>query len=100
VSSSLCYLIHFSKPIGNPSQAKGQAQHYLGYTSAGVKRRLEAHTQGRGARITHAAVLAGAELAIVRTWRPGSRRLERQLKNRKKSARFCPICNPKLEVKA
>lgn len=94
--SSLCYLIHFSKPIGNPNQPRGQAQHYLGYTTLPIKRRLEAHIKGRGARITQAAVLAGAELFVVRTWRPGTRGLERQLKNRKRNSHFCPVCNFKV----
>jgi predicted GIY-YIG superfamily endonuclease len=70
---SYCYLIHFNLPIGNIANRQGTAQHYLGYTSQSLKKRLEQHRQGTGAKITRAAVLQyGRELQLVRYWKGGT----------------------------
>jgi putative endonuclease len=90
-----CYLIHFDRPIGNVSNRQGMAQHYLGYTSKTLKKRLEQHQKGTGAKITRAAVLQyGRELQLVRYWKGGTRTLERELKRRHRPSYYCPICNP------
>lgn len=89
---SYCYLIQFSKAIGNPLKAKGQAQHYLGYTSRSIKARLQQNQSGTGAKITRAAVTEGADLILARTWRSGNRALERSLKRRHSHKSFCPVC--------
>ena len=86
------YLLHFAKPIGNTTIAHGQAQHYIGYTPGPVERRIEEHRHGHAAAITAAAVQAGIELILVRTW-PGDRNFERQLKCYKKAHRLCPLCS-------
>jgi putative endonuclease len=85
---SYVYLIHFSLPLGNPLSSHGTAQHYLGYTSKRVRERLIDHVLGRGAKITRAASLSGIALTVVRTWRPGTRSLERSLKNQKHQIDF------------
>ena len=87
------YLIHFSKPLGDTSNPRGQAQHYCGFTNGEtVEARLARHQRGDGARICAAAVEAGAELLLARVWEDGDRELERWVKRQKRHRRFCPIC--------
>lgn len=73
---SYCYLICFGTPIGNPDSRHGQANHYLGFTSQSLKKRLEQHRSGAGAKITRAAAKDyGRDLKLVRNWRNGTRAL-------------------------
>lgn len=90
---SLCYLIHFERPIGNPDSPRGQAQHYLGYTGKeSLKARLARHKSGNGARIMAVVSERGIPWQVARTWSHGTRALERRLKNRHNAPRLCPIC--------
>jgi hypothetical protein len=66
-----CYLIHWQPAIGNLSNPRGTASHYLGSTKKPVGDRLREHKSKVGARITKAAVEQGRELVLVRTWRGG-----------------------------
>lgn len=77
------YLLHFSQPLAH-------AQHYLGATD-NLEARLEAHRAGNGSPLVRAAIAAGIEVSLARTWE-GTWELEKQLKRRKHSAKFCPIC--------
>lgn len=86
---SYCYLLHFDRPI-SPDHT---CQHYLGYARDSVMKRAIEHLNGRGARLTQVAKERGIGFRIVRIWRNGTRRLERQLKNGKRGTRLCPICN-------
>ena len=89
------YLLHFSQPIGNLKNPKGTAQHYLGYTSRSLKKRLEEHQKGVGAKITRAVVQDYKyKLQLVRHWSKCNRELEKQLKQRHNSVSLCPLCNP------
>lgn len=90
MSQGTVYLIHFDRPIGNPSNPRGQAQHYIGW-SENLPNRLQDHLKGHGAAIM--AFLSESKIGwqVVRTW-VGSRRLERKLKNRKQARHFCPVC--------
>jgi len=85
------YLLHFARPLGDLSNPRGQAQHYLGYADD-LEARLEAHRKGNGSLIMRAVKEAGISWELVRTWK-GGRSLERQLKRQHNSPRFCPICN-------
>jgi putative endonuclease len=87
-----CYLIHWQPAIGNLSNPRGTASHYLGSTKKPVGDRLREHQSKVGARITKAAVEQGREL--VRTWR-GGRSRERKLKKLHNNRLLCPICNPR-----
>jgi hypothetical protein len=80
--------LHFQRPIS----LAHTCQHYLGWC-LDLDVRLAAHRAGRGARLTQVAVERGIAFEVVRTW-PGDRTLERRLKNRKESPRFCPLCFP------
>lgn len=52
------YLLHFSRPLGNPANTRAMAQHYTGW-AADLDRRLGDHQAGRGAALTRAAVEQG-----------------------------------------
>lgn len=84
------YLLHFERPLGNPGNPRGQAQHYIGFTDD-LEARLDAHRRGNGAAIMAAVGRAGIGWTLARTW-AGGRDLERQLKRRKKARGLYPIC--------
>ena len=88
---STVYLIHFERPIGDLSNPRGQARHYLGSTTD-LEARLAAHRAGNGSRLMEVVNEAGIAWTVTRTW-PGGRDLERQLKRQHNSPRLCPICN-------
>ena len=85
------YLLHFERPIGDPANARGQAQHYIGCCDD-VAARLETHRKGQGARITREVARRGIEMHLVRVWE-GDRTFERRLKNRHNGPLLCPLCN-------
>lgn len=85
-SNSTVYLIHFKTKLHH-------AQHYLGFCEDGhLAARVERHLSGHGAKILKAALEAGIEWSVVRTWE-GDRCFERHLKRRKKSRKLCPLCS-------
>lgn len=85
------YLIHFDAPLGDVSNPRGQARHYIGFTDD-LAARLEAHRKGNGSAIMAAVGRAGIGWRLVRVWPDGDRAFERKLKNRHKAAQLCPIC--------
>jgi putative endonuclease len=86
------YLLHYSDPIGDPQNPRGQARHYLGWCeSRRLDTRLGQHADGRGAALTRAFVRAGRVFVLARTWK-GTRDDERRLKNRKEAPKLCPYC--------
>ncbi|MDX2242361.1 MAG: hypothetical protein NW224_16880 [Leptolyngbyaceae cyanobacterium bins.302] len=90
----MVYLLHFIDPI-SPDHT---AQHYLG-SADDWEARIEQHRQGQGARLCEVAKSRNIGFVVARLWvgallrryRKG-RDLERALKQRKNSPRFCPIC--------
>jgi hypothetical protein len=58
------YLLHFIRPIGNPDNPRGQAQHYLGW-SLTPERRLNAHRECRGAAIMREVSRQGIGFLVV-----------------------------------
>lgn len=93
------YLIHFDRPLGNSSNPRGQAQHYLGSTVLRIEKRLSQHLAGRGAKITAAAVRNQISLNLVRVWNEGDRELEIWLKELHNNRLLCPLCNPSTDAK-
>jgi len=81
------YLLHFSRPYHH-------AQHYLGFTEQGVDARLAVHRAGRGSPLVAAAIAAGIEVTVARTWPGASRKDKRYLHDLKAGRRLCPICTP------
>jgi predicted GIY-YIG superfamily endonuclease len=86
VQGDVCYLIHFDTPYRH-------ARHYLGTTSR-LTSRLHEHQTGAGARLMEVVTGAGISWRLARLWR-GGRRIERELKNKKRAPALCPICNPR-----
>lgn len=92
MKTSIVYLLHFERPIGNPASPFGTAQHYLGSSTD-----LDAELARLRGPNCHAAIMRelcrqGVDWWLVRTW-PGSRVDERRRKGR--SARpLCPECSP------
>lgn len=78
------YLLHFDPPYRH-------ARHYIGWALSPA-RRFEEHRSGNGSPLVKAAVQAGCEVRLVRTWDAVDRHFERRLKNQKNSSRFCPLC--------
>jgi len=79
------YLLHFTIKVAD------HAGHYLGYASS-IQERLDRHRRGDGSPLIRALLERGGDFAVVRTWSPGTRDLERQLKRRKKLREICPTC--------
>jgi putative endonuclease len=84
------YLLHFLEPIGNPANPHAMAQHHLGWALVAADR-ISTQTAGNGAAIVRAVQAKGIGFLVAATW-PGTRSLERRLKNRKCAPRYCPIC--------
>lgn len=83
----MVYLIHFEKPY------KG-TRHYIGYCRDSLlEKRLEHHRMGRGSCLMRAVTRAGIGWEVVRTWPGADGNFERLLKNRKKAAELCPVCD-------
>lgn len=80
------YILHFSEKLSH-------AQHYIGYSKA-PESRLNRHIQRMEQPLIRAALQAGIKLTIARIYPGKDRSFERQLKNRHKTADYCPICNP------
>jgi predicted GIY-YIG superfamily endonuclease len=81
------YLLHFETPYRH-------ARHYLGSTSD-LEARVTAHLQGAGNPLVRAAVNAGINVTLARTWdfqKLTGRQWERQFKRQKNAARLCPLC--------
>ena len=88
------YLLHFDRPLGDPSRPYAHASHYIG-SAGNLMERLAEHASGRGARIMAAAVARGIAWRLVRCW-TGGYGLERRLKRWHKHAALCPACTPRL----
>lgn len=79
------YLIHFDEPYKH-------ARHYLGW-ARDLAARMKEHRNGRGARLMEVIKDAGITWRVARTW-PGTRDLERAIKERHNTPRLCPECTP------
>jgi hypothetical protein len=87
--TGVIYLIHFDQPIGDPTNPRGFASHYTGWT-LDLPARLLDHAAGRGARLLQVVGELGIGWQLARIW-TGTRTRERSLKQRG-AARRCPVC--------
>jgi predicted GIY-YIG superfamily endonuclease len=85
IATGTIYLLHFS-------EAYKHARHYVGFTT-NLEQRIEEHGKGQGSRLMQVIAEAGLTFSLART-RQGTRKTERQIKNRKEAPRLCPLCNP------
>ena len=90
--SGYVYTLHFARPLGNPADPRGRAQHYVGFSLPGnLAARLGAHWDGTcDARLVEAFRRAGIPF-LVASVEPGTRALENRRKLRG-SAWRCPVC--------
>lgn len=77
------YVLHFEKSYHH-------ARHYIGWTTD-VDARVAEHLSGQGSPLVKAVVDAGIEVTLATTM-PGTRTMERHLKNRGNAYGVCPIC--------
>lgn len=84
------YVLHFNERIGNSANRRATAGHYVGW-SPNAPRRIAAHTAGTGAAIMRAVQAQGIGFQIAARFQ-GDRRLERYLKARHDTPRWCPRC--------
>lgn len=85
--------------MGNLSNSRAQASHYLGWGKGDASARLSAHMAGKGSALTRAAVALGIKFTLVRTW-IGDRNLERALKDKHNAKGICPTCKKAYNEKA
>jgi hypothetical protein len=89
-SPGTVYLLHLDTQLGDPTNPRGQARHYIGW-ARDLDGRLHHHRNGTGAAFTAAAVRLGIAMTLARTWE-GDRTFERRLKRRKNARLLCPLC--------
>lgn len=90
----MTYLLHFIDPrTGRPARLF-HAGHYTGWARdrQTFARRIEHHRHGHGARLVAAAIAAGLDFVVARTWDEGDRAKERRLKRSGGASRYCPLC--------
>jgi hypothetical protein len=88
------YLFHADEPIGDKSNPRGQARHYIGYADELACRiAIQLAGTAQAAAIMRAFIAAGVGIELARIWPGATRRFERQLKRQKNAPRrICPIC--------
>jgi hypothetical protein len=97
IASGGVYLLCWADqgPIGNLTNPRGQATHYVGYARSDLAHRLGQQLAGScyAARIMQATVRQyGRQPVVAMTWIGAGRDFERTLKARKSARRFCPNC--------
>lgn len=94
----LAYLLHFSEPVGNTSNPRAMAKHYLGHATDLVHRLWEhEHDPYNAGKLVYAAHERGITVSLVRCWvapHPRPWLVEHGLKALKQASLLCPICNP------
>jgi len=85
------YLIHFDVPYHH-------ARHYVGW-SGDIESRLALHRKGSSkARLMEVVHDAGIGWHVAWVWPGEDRTFERMIKDRKHTARFCPICRGRMQM--
>jgi hypothetical protein len=83
------YLFHFNAPLGNLSNRRAQAQHYVGFAED-LDSRIAKQLAGKGAKLVAAALSRGLVFELYH-W-PACLATEKLIKRRKETAVFCPAC--------
>lgn len=86
------YMLHYDEPIGDTSRPRMWAQHYIGsfWTAA----RIEHHRNGTSDVAIVAAFHAKGIPFVVVKLAPGTKTLERRIKNHGHHADYCFVCTP------
>jgi hypothetical protein len=86
------YLLCFAEAIGDTSRPRMSARHYVGWFAN--PNRIVHHQNGTsGVAIVYAFFQRGIPFVVART-APGSKTLERRIKNNGHHAEYCPRCSP------
>jgi hypothetical protein len=93
--TTVVYLIHFGRKLGNPNNPRALAQHYVGQAHD-LAARLEAHRTGNGSKIMAAVTRAGIPWLCVRTWDDGTS--ESAIKRLHNAPRLCPVCRGEITI--
>jgi hypothetical protein len=83
------YLFHFNAPLGNLSNPRAQARHYLGFTDD-LDSRIKKQLAGKGAKLVAAAIARGLIFELYH-W-PAPLATEKLIKARKQTSVYCPAC--------
>ena len=87
--SGTVYVIHFEPSFKH-------ARHYVGFTKrTDYMERINEHKEGKGSKLTQAAVKAGCKVQLVVVIEDATRHDERAIKNRKNTPKMCPTCKGK-----
>jgi predicted GIY-YIG superfamily endonuclease len=81
------YIVHLARPL-----AGSKSRHYVGFSKQ-VEKRLFHHRKGTGSHFLREANRQGIPYALVVIY-AGTKKDERDLKNCKNTAKYCPCCNP------
>lgn len=79
------YIIHFDKKYKH-------CQHYIGFTTIGVKNRIAKHKAGNGAALLRALNTHGVSYNVSVIFPNVPQEFEFKLKSWKNSKKICPIC--------
>jgi hypothetical protein len=83
------YLFHFNAPLGNLSNPRAQARHYLGFAED-LDSRIKKQLAGKGAKLVAAALKQGLVFELYH-W-PACLATEKLIKRRKQTSIYCPAC--------
>jgi hypothetical protein len=88
------YLFHADEPIGNLSNPRAMARHYIGYADKLTERiAIQLAGNAQAAALMRAFIAAGVGVELARIWPGATKRFERRLKRQKNAPRrLCPIC--------
>ncbi len=81
------YIIHLARPL-----AGSKSQHYVGFSTQ-VAKRLWHHRNNTGSNFLKEANRQGIAYTLCVIF-PGTKSIERELKNTHNTAKYCPCCNP------
>lgn len=85
------YILHFNVPLKH-------AKHYVGFSND-VDTRIQEHREGRSrARIMEVLAERKIDFVLARVFEGEGKAFERQLKKRKNTPKYCPICKEKHHV--
>ena len=83
------YIFHLGSPLGNLTNARAQATHYVGFAED-INARLAKHFAGKGSPLIASAIARQIPLTVYH-W-PAPLATEKLVKAYKKTSVFCPAC--------
>lgn len=88
-------MLHFNFPYWTT------AQHYVGYTTVGLEKRMSVHRKGRGSKLVKYALKNGNDFEVthIEEFETAfeARQRERELKKGKRLKSWCSVCKKNKE---